>query len=140
MRSIRLYDINGVLKEEVGFTEHNLLETGGMMVRCHMRDGSIQEGFSSPFCNPNAAETKLDYDHLYLWTWKHLNEETHRLEGDEATKYDTTVVAVKISEIESIEAILYSGPRWGGRLHNQFFVEVKDCSDVGESIGLEGER
>lgn len=123
MATISLYDVNGVLKQRVPLTDDNLFGTMGMMVRCHMRGGAIYEGFSSPFRAPAAALGESDYTRLYLWRWDNFDEERHCLVGPGDEKFKTSTIAIKIRDILGMQAILYSSPRWGGRLHNHFFIE-----------------
>ncbi len=49
-----------------------------------------------------------------------LNENTHKLIRNDLEKYNKTYKKIIIKNITSIDAILYSNPRWGGRLTNKF--------------------
>ena len=122
---ISYYTWDGRLKEQQELYTANIGDTNGMMVRCLLRDGTVREGFSDPY--RTRGEPPYDgsvHDVVYLWTWEHLDEETHRLMGDERTRFDQTFVSVPIHEIVGMDAILYSNPRWGGRLTNRFSLGI----------------
>lgn len=130
-RKISYYTLDGKLKEQQDLTGGNIGNTNGMMLRCFMQNGTVCEGFSDPY--RTHGEPPYDgsiHDYIYLWTWDHLDEETHKLVGDSTTKFDQTFVPVPIHEIIRIDAILYSNPRWGGKLVNHFFVNTSQ--DVAE--------
>ena len=122
---ISYYKKDGTLERQQELNNDNIGDTNGMMVRCIMKNGTIHEGFSDPF--RTQGEPKYDgaiHDFIYLWTWDNLNEETHQLTGDSATKFNQTFTPLAIQEIGQIDAILYSNPRWGGRLTNHFFINT----------------
>ena len=121
---ISYYKKDGTLVVQEELTADNTMGTLGMMVRCIMKNGDICEGFSDiqgPPDRRNGLSVKRGI--LYLWTWTNLDEETHRLMGDEKTKYDQTFTPVLIDKIVSMDAIVYSNPRWGGKLTNRFFID-----------------
>ena len=120
---ISYYKQDGTLANQRELNEANIGGTVGMMVRCFLKNGDIYEGFSAPFHRSNGAEVKV-HDVIYLWTWDHLDEETHRLIGNEQTKYDQTFTPIAIDKIIRMDAILYSNPRWGGLLTNRFFLQI----------------
>ena len=125
---ITYYNYDGSFHSKMELTLDNVGDLIGFMVRCTMNNGDTYEGFSSPFRKYGEKDdNKENYDLLYLWTWDNLDEETHQLAGDEETKYNTTYTPVLIDEIKSIDAILFSHPRWGGRLHNRFFIDTSKC-------------
>ena len=125
MGKISYYKKDGTLQYQKELNNENIGETIGMMIRCTMKNGGFCEGFADPFRTHGKAEFDgAFHDFIYLWTWDHLDEETHRLVGDFHTKFDQTFVPVAIQEIESIDAILYSNPRWGGKLINRFSLNV----------------
>ena len=61
--------------------------------------------------------------YMIIWTWDNLDEENHKLIGDEKNKYNQIFKKVNIDEIIKVESILYSNPRWRGKLTNEFFVK-----------------
>lgn len=120
---ITYYDRNGAVNKTEPLTPNNLGGTAGMMIRCHLADGTKAVGFADPF------RTKDDYDGkihnvIYLWTWANLDEETHKLTGKDSEKFDQVFTAVEIDKICAVEAILYSNPRWGVPLTNRFFIDT----------------
>ena len=125
MGKISYYKKDGTLQYQKELTNKNIGETNGMMIRCAMKNGGFCEGFADPFRTHGKAEFDgAVHDFIYLWTWDHLDEETHRLVGDFSSKFNQTFVPVEIQEIESIDAILHSNPRWGGKLINRFSLNV----------------
>ena len=122
---ISYYTRDSRLKEQQKLCAANIGNTNGMMIRCFLRDGTVREGFSAPY--RTWGEPPYDgsvRDVIYLWTWDHLDEETHRLTGDDRTRFEQTFVPVPIREIVGMDAILHSNPRWGGRLTNRFVLDV----------------
>ncbi len=49
-----------------------------------------------------------------------MDEENGKLVGKDNEKYNQTFRKIAIDEIERVEAIIYSNPRWGGKLTNKF--------------------
>ena len=122
---ITYYNLDGTFHSKEILNKENLAEVIGTMIRCTMNNGNTYEGFSSPFRKYGSNESKeKNYDILYLWTWDNLDEETHQLIGDEETKFNTTYTPIFIDDIISIDVILFSAPRWGGRLYNHFFIDT----------------
>lgn len=121
MRKITFYKLNGQVKSEEIFTKENLEHINGMMTKCTMANGTEEVGFADPTgaCNKESYDGKI-HDYIYLWTWDYLDENTGNLIGNDNEKYNQTFKAVKIDEIEKIDTIIYSNPRWGGRLTNKF--------------------
>ena len=120
---ISYYKRDGTLVAQEELTADHTMGTLGMMVRCIMKNGDICEGYSDIQGPPNRRNgLSVRRGILYLWTWTNLDEKTHRLMGDEKTKYDQTFTPIAINKIVSMDAILYSNPRWGGGLTNRFFL------------------
>ena len=123
-RKIYYYQNDGSLKSEEILNEKNLGNINGMMVKCHMKNGSIQIGFADPYRTHNRAEyTGEIKDIIYLWTWDNIDETTHQLVGNGDDKYSQTYIPVKIEYITRIDAIVFSNPRWGGLLTNKFYID-----------------
>ena len=57
-------------------------------------------------CDRNSYDGKV-HDNIFLWTWDNLDEENHKLIGDEKNKYNQTFKKVNIDEIIKVESILY---------------------------------
>lgn len=124
MPRIRFYQQDGRLHDEQELTPQSLYDAMGMMARCYLSNGTYRDGF---VCfSPGPESQKKDYGStFFLWTWAHLDEETHRLVGDDKTKYDQNYEPIDFLEVEGIDAILYSNPRWGGLLYNHFFIDTR---------------
>ena len=126
MRVSRFCQQDGVIRHEMELTPQSLFDALGMMVRCYMRDGSCHDGFVSFTPGWDVESLRNDYgSSFFLWTWAHLDEATNQLVGTGAVKYEQNFEAIDFREVEHTDAILYSNPRWGGRLHNRFFVDVR---------------
>ena len=121
MRKITFYKLNGQVKSEEILTKENLEHINGMMTKCTMANGTEEHGYADPtgIYDKEKYNGKI-HDYIYLWIWDHLDENTGNLIGNDDEKYNQTFKPVKIDEIEKIDAIIYSNPRWGGRLTNKF--------------------
>lgn len=122
MGKIINYTLRGEIKSELPLNEKYLDNIHGKLVRCHMVDGTHIVGFGDPYRTRFDFDNKI-HDIIYLWTWDHLDETTGQLIGEGDEKYNQTFTPVKIDQIKDIEAILFSNPRWGGRLTNKFFIK-----------------
>ena len=118
------------MKAEEVLTKENLEHINGMMTRCTMSNGTEEIGFadSTGICNKKIYDGKIN-EHIYLWTWDNLDENTGKLKGNDDEKYNQTFKAVKIDDIEKIEAIIHSNPRWGGKLTNKFEIYNNDINE-----------
>jgi len=118
---IIFYEHNGSLDSEIEMSELGLRGIHGMMTRCILKDGSVHVGYADVYgCCDRAHYNGKVHDRIFLETFAHLNEETGELEGSEEEKYDIMVEPIDIKDICKVEAIKYSGPRWGGILTNRF--------------------
>ena len=125
-RKIYYYKNDGSLEGEEPLNYGHLGNINGMMVKCHMKNGTFQIGYADPYRAHNKSEyTGGIKDVIYLWTWDNIDESTHRLIGDGDDKYSQTFIPVKIEYITQIDAILFSNPSWGGRLTNKFYIDEK---------------
>lgn len=133
MSSIKTYMRNGELKNEYELTNDNLKNTAGMISKVTLIDGSIHVGFSDPLRveEKDSFDNEV-HDYINLWTWKNIDEELHELIGDDNDKYDVNIERINIDEIYTVESILYSHPRWGGKLTNkfEFYSKKEDESDL----------
>ncbi len=131
MKKIIFYNNNGTFYREEDLTLENLRYTAGMMSKCSMSDGTIYTGFADPFrVNPKSSlpfDNEV-HDFIYLSKWENLDEESHQLIGNDNEKYNQIYQKVEIEKISKMECILYSGPRWGGRLTNRFDYFKSDNS------------
>lgn len=111
-KTIAFYNDNGEIKNEELLLLENISHINGMMSRIYLKDNTIIEGFAD-FDNSDKQE-------LLLWKWDNLDENTGILNGNEEEKYKKTFKKIKTNDIDNIQAILYSNPRWGGKLTNKF--------------------
>lgn len=126
MRKIRFYQQDGRIHDEQELTHDSLYGAMGMMARCYLRDDNIHEGFVCFQTDiGNETDEKENGSIFYLWTWAHLDTESHSLVGDGEEKYDQHYEAIDYLEVERVDAILYSNPRWGGLLYNHFFIDTR---------------
>lgn len=119
-KKIIYYKLNGEIKTEELLNEDTLGNTNGMMIKCYMKTGIEEKGFSDPYRTHNDNFDGEVHDYIELWTWDNLDEEKHKLIGNIDSKYNQTFRQIKIADIIKIEAILNSNPRYGGRLTNSF--------------------
>ena len=127
MKKIIFYKLDGQIKSEEKMHKENLGNINGMMTKCTMINGIEEVGFADPtgIYNKEKYDGKV-HDYIYLWTWDNLDESTGKLIGDDDEKYNQTFKSVKIDDIEKIEAITNSNPRWGGKLTNKFRFRSND--------------
>lgn len=121
MRTIKYYKLNGQLKKEELLNKENLKNINGMMTKCTMVNGTEEIGFAY-LTDTRYIENYDDKinEHIYLWAWENLDENTGNLIGNEDEKYNQIVKTIKIADIEKAESIIYSNPRWTGKLTNKF--------------------
>lgn len=128
MGKIFFYKYDGTLDHDTVLSEDTIVNTNGMLIKCKMKDNTEKVGYSDPYRFHDDNTTMDIKDYIYLITWKNLDEDKHELIGDDNTKYDQLFEKVNIKDIDSIEAILYSNPRWGGRLTNKFEFHPRNKS------------
>jgi len=122
--NIKIYKKDGNLDSIEGLTNENLKKIMGMLCKVLLKNGDMQEGYIDPL------RTKGDcgefdgtvHDYIYLWTFNNLDEENQKYN----IKDGYNITKINITDIEDIYAILYSNPRWGGRLTNKFFIDIKE--------------
>ncbi len=106
--TIRFYKQDGTLSSEETFDSDNIEHTRGMLIKCVLKDGSEVVGYSKP------SDYITMLDDLELWLYKDINT----LEQES--------IFVKMKDVVRIDAILYSNPRWSGKITNEFFVNIKE--------------
>ena len=119
--NIFIYERNGNLKYTYELIDDNLCKTIGMLSKVILKDGSIIEGYSDPYRVSSRNRDEFDnkiHDYIYIWRLKNLNEETHEYDIKDDIEYEK----VFISDIKEIHSILYSNPRWGGKLTNKYYL------------------
>lgn len=122
---IIFYKLNGKFDKKIKMTELNMGRIHGMLTRCTLKDESVHVGYADAYgcCNRAHYNGKV-HDCIFLETFAHLNEETGELEGTEEERYDMIRESIELKDICKVEAILYSSPRWGGKLTNRFFIDT----------------
>lgn len=107
-----------------------------MKIKCVLADGSEHIGFANPFYSFKKGDIVVgpdaySLDYITLESFINLDENTHTFIGDGYSKYDIYREAVPISLISRIDAILYSGLRWGGLPTNKFNLkQINKASDT----------
>lgn len=121
---ILFYEQNGKLNKKEILDNDNLQHANGMMTKCTLKDGTIEEGFCDVFktYEKNFKCNKVK-DYIYIWKWENLDEEKHVLVGNEECRYNKTFKKIIIKDIIKVECILYSNPRWEGLLTNKFILK-----------------
>ena len=129
MRNITYYKHNGEVSKEVSLNEKTIKDCHGMKIRCVLIDGSEHVGFANPFYSFEKGNIVLGIDassleYITLETFVNLDENTHTFVGEANHKYDIYREAIPMSLISHIDAILYSGLRWGGIPTNKFDLKI----------------
>ena len=95
---IVFYKQNGEIYIIEELTYENLCHINGMMTRCTLKDKNEIVGFADYLSQRdiNLYGDKLR-DNIFLWTWDNLDEENHKLIGDEKNKYNQTFKKVNIN-------------------------------------------
>lgn len=121
MGKINYYKYNGNLEKSEELNEDNLKHTNGMLLKCLLNDNTEVIGYADTYRTHEKESYDGEvHDYINLWTWDNIDEEKHILIGNEETKFDQTFKKVEISKLKDIEAIVYSNPRWGGKITNKF--------------------
>ena len=121
-KKIKIYKRNGDLQSTYELTNEELERVTGKLSKVVLTNDDSVEGYADPF----RVEGKDEYDgkihdYIYLWTFKNLDEEKQIYD----VKDGIELKKVYISDIKELSAILYSHPRWGGRLTNKFSFSKK---------------
>ena len=125
IQKITYYKLDGTIDHQQVLNYKNIADTNGMIIRCILKNGETLEGYSDPYrTDEKSAHGHSTNNLTWLSTWDNLDETTHRLIGDGETKYSQTSLPVRVDDILSVDAILYSNPRWGARLTNHFFIDT----------------
>lgn len=120
---IIFYKKNGEVDTIEMLNNKNLEHINGMMTRCVLNDGTVEVGFADSFrTHDSYSFDDSVHDYIYLWIWENLDEKTHRLFGDNKNKFNQIFKKVDIIDIVEVEVILYSNPRFGGVLTNEFYL------------------
>lgn len=120
---IKTYQRNGKLESTKDLTNDNLETIVGMLSKVILKNGSVSVGYMDPF-RTEGKEEEYDgsiHDYIYLWTFKNLDEETQKYDINDGINIEK----INISDIEDVYSILYSHPRWGGRLTNKFWINIE---------------
>ncbi|WP_196029984.1 hypothetical protein [Longicatena caecimuris] len=121
MKEIVYYTLSGEIKNKEKLTVDSIVKCNGMKVRCWLNDNSQKVGFMDAFrIHDENNYDGIIKDYINICTFDNLDENKNQLIGYDNSKYDQTCIKVDIEDIEKIEAILHSNPRWGTRLTNEF--------------------
>lgn len=101
---IDYYKLDGQFVKTEELTQNNIMGTNGMKVRCFLRNGDIIVGYCKAGVDANSSTIEVSCS---------FNPKIGF--GD--------IVGVNWKQIERMEAILWSGPRWGGRIDFLFDVD-----------------
>ena len=130
MNNITFYTLDGKIVKAVELNKITIKDCHGMKVKCILIDGSERVGFADSFYSFEKGDISVSdassLEYLTLETFINLDESTHKFVGNEAHRYDINREAVPISLISRIDAILYSGLRWGGALTNKFNLTIDE--------------
>ncbi len=125
MITITYYNPDGKIADIREFNNKTKNDFHGMKIKCTLNNGNEKIGFANSyysletndFITPAKAE-RLHY--IVIETFINLDEETNTFLGDDEHKFDVSRDKVLLSEIAHIDAIRYSGLRWGGIITNRF--------------------
>lgn len=99
---------------------NNIGKTNGMMIRCKLKNGQSFDGYSDPYrFYDNSYDGKVK-NYIFLTKYKYYDSKNKNFKDDVSNKYEQSGTKINIKDIDSIDAILYSNPRWGGRILNKF--------------------
>ncbi len=113
MKTISYYKVN---KEFVAKTELNsktVHNVHGMKVRCRMADGSTRIGYAN-------TRFSMEKGKIVFEPLEYITLEIVTGLDNLPTDFDVAYQKVITANIEHIDAILYSGLRWGGVPTNEF--------------------
>lgn len=119
---IKTYRRDGKLNSTDKLTNDNLGKVAGMLSKIMLKNGTFLCGYIDPLRIEGSRE-EYDgtvHDYIYLWTFKNLNEKDSKYD----VKDGVNIEKVFISDIEDVHSILHSHPRWGGRLTNEFWIDI----------------
>lgn len=121
MKEIIYYDLSGKIINREQLNINNIGKCNGMKIRCWLKDNSQKVGFADVY----RIHDENDYDgtvkeYINLCIFVNLDEDKNQLIGNDDSKYEQSYIKVEIEDIETIEAILHSNPRWGTSLTNKF--------------------
>ena len=126
MQEIILFYFGGKIKDRLTPTPFNIRECHALKVRLTMKDGSVKEGFANTHCTwPERhllwEDKELEaLDFLVLEKYIHIDEATQTFTCGGMQRNETACEQIMYADIEQIEAIAFSGIRWGAKPTNKF--------------------
>ena len=137
MGKIYYYLKNGILKREEELNEDNLRHIIGGLTKCYLKNGDIVVGYADPLklCEKRAFHDVVE-DYIYLDTFTNLDEKTHKLIGNDDSKYDMTHTKVYVDSIKRVEVIMFSSLKWGGLPTNKFEFNKKLDIEISDEIKI----
>ncbi len=128
MKQIICYLPNGKQYHIRDLNTTNLQRCHGHLIKCYLKDKSVEVGYADG-CKAGEGPNESDvhpHDYIYLWTWKNLDEETHKFVGStREERLERNYKRVEMIDIEKIELILYSQSGMQDQITNKFFIEDK---------------
>lgn len=119
-----VYYIKGEAIKTETISAVTLKNCHGMKIKCTLLDGTEKVGYANSYYSFEDGDivvgAKADLlEYITLETFANLDEETHRFSG--AIEHcDINREKVLIKQITHVDALLYSGPRWGRAPTNRF--------------------
>ena len=126
MQDIKMYYFGGKVKSVLAPTPFNIQECHALKIRLTMKDGTVKEGFANsrcewPSCKLLWEDAELNaLNYLVLERYLHIDEATQTFTCTGMKRNETTKEQIFYADIEQMDAIAFSGIRWGAKPTNNF--------------------
>ncbi len=107
---IEYYNLKGEFIKGEKLTRTNLDTVNGMKIRCTLKNGEIIIGFGTTSQNLSGENIEINCSFDYQYGFRDVRK-------------------VHWTEIDKIEAMLYSNPRWGRQVDFSFNVNKSKIED-----------
>ena len=116
---ITYYNYNGEVKNIAVIDDKTIKGCHGMKVKCFLKDGNEKIGYANTSFSfeTNAIDLNNIRDYIVLEKAVFLGDRPYDIAFEREK--------IMIDNIFSIDAILYSGPRWGNAITNEFNLNRK---------------
>ena len=111
---------DGSLQAKEELNNNNIGKTNGMMICCNLKNGKSFDGYSDSYRLYDESYDSKVNSYIFLNNYKYYDSKNNKFKDDVSNKYEQSGKKININDIDSIDAILYSNPRWGGRILNKF--------------------
>lgn len=123
--NIITYYKNGKIEKTESINRITIKHCHGMKIKCTLLDGTEKVGFANPYYSFEKGDIIVGpeanlLEYITLETFVNLDEESHEFKGDDEHKFDINREMVLLNLISHIDALLYSGLRWGSIPTNRF--------------------